>query len=507
MWDTLKVYEQGVIFTYGKDPFGPYMRGNTISKIRLAANLPRAVNNLGGFVMQAGPNGNGGNQGAEDSGINTQDASQNGEDDAGNREHKAHPCDDLLRTEEITKLEHQGLSVVIAKASNRGEKIDFGEMRRRCTALIAQNMQPPFDPNKACPGVRGCPKGCSGGCELERFDVTYTDSLDGIPWNRSIETITDGHDTIYCKIPDLKKWKPGPFISWHCSLCESLVSSSSDDSATSSSSANETSEESTTSTSSESVSHYSSESSTSQASSTNQAEPINTSSSKSSDAEKSTSATSSPSSDYAASSEDSASTESSASSETGTTTSNDNSSSSEGWNSSADIQRKCYVLVVEGIDCSGKLIDKISKIKTSRPWHFQPYGCTQNAETQGKRLASGIQNILSAAQANGEGRPRISVYSHSLGAIAAFNYRQEEVEYNFYDPPYAVDYGPFAPIFSTNMKEITKAAKDGIASVCVDWTKGLTTPAEDHTPWDFNKGFAGIDDSVKSWIESNCPEN
>jgi hypothetical protein len=99
------------------------------------------------------------------------------------------------------------------------------------------------------------------------------------------------------------------------------------------------------------------------------------------------------------------------------------------------------------------------------------------------------------------------VYSHSLGAIAAFNYRQEEVEYNFYDPPYAVDYGPFAPIFSTNMKEITKAAEDGIASVCVDWTKGLTKPAEHHTPWDFNKGFAGIDDSVKSWIESNCPEN
>jgi hypothetical protein len=296
MWDTLKVYEQGVIFTYGKDPFGKYSPGASLPKTRLAANLPRAVNNVGGFVMQAGPNGNGGDQEAEEDGINSQDAAPNGDvEEDSNGSHQEPPrfitedCDsdkgELFPHGgvEINGLRHEGKRVLLGPDLPDPTGKGLEDYTNRCNSLIAQNVSAPiWDPNKACPGLVGCPTGCSGGCELAGFFFKFGNVLEG--WERISPERYGGQ--VWCHVPSVPEQPNELRIEVTCSPCEARVSSSSGDSATSSSSANETSEEPTTSTSSEPVSPGTSESSTSQASSVNQAEPINRASSSSSAAPK-----------------------------------------------------------------------------------------------------------------------------------------------------------------------------------------------------------------------------
>ena len=280
MWDTLKVYEQGVIFTYGKDPFGKYSPGASLPKTRLAANLPRAVNNLGGFVMQAGPNGNGGDQEAEDGGINSQDAAPNGdveEDSNGSHQEPLRYITEDCDSDkgglfphggvEINGLRHEGKRVLLGPdlPDPNGKRLE--DYTNRCNSLIAQNVSAPiWDPNKACPGLAGCPTGCSGGCELAGFFFKFGNVLEG--WERISPERYGGQ--VWCHVPSVPEQPNKLRIKVDCSPCEARVSSSSSDSATSSSSANETSEEPTSSTSSEPVSPGISESSTSQASSASQ---------------------------------------------------------------------------------------------------------------------------------------------------------------------------------------------------------------------------------------------
>jgi hypothetical protein len=280
MWDSLKVYEQGVIFTYGKDPFGKYLPGESLPKTRLAANLPRAVNNLGQFVMQASTNGNGGNQGAEDRGINTHDAAPNGDvEEDSNGSHQEPPqyinevCDSdegalfPHRGVEINGLRHEGKRVLLGPDLPDPTGKGLEDYTDRCNSLIAQNISAPlWDPTKACPGLAGCPTGCSGGCELAGFSFKIGNVLEG--WDRISPERYGGQ--VWCHVPSVPEQPNELRIEVNCSPCESRVASSSNDSATSSSSANHTSEEASTSTSSESASPGTSESSTSQTSSANQ---------------------------------------------------------------------------------------------------------------------------------------------------------------------------------------------------------------------------------------------
>ena len=174
--------------------------------------------------------------------------------------------------------------------------------------------------------------------------------------------------------------------------------------------------------------------------------------------------------------------------------------------SSSEISQSCNVLVVEGIKCSGKLNKELTRTHVSGyKWSHYNFGCTRFPNRQGRGIRKLIEQECRASK--GGSKSNCLVVAHSLGAVAAFNYRSEKADYMLLDPPYKINYGPVASIFSASHRAIRRAARRGIANSpdLHDWTFGDVTPKEDHTPWDYDLGFKGVIGDVKYWIRENCP--
>jgi hypothetical protein len=179
--------------------------------------------------------------------------------------------------------------------------------------------------------------------------------------------------------------------------------------------------------------------------------------------------------------------------------------------------KRCAVLVVEGVDCNNTLYPIISAVNVEKAdVGFANYGCTPNAETYGPRIAEGIQDIREK-DAEDKQTTSIMVVSHSLGAIAAFNFRQSGVKYIFADSPYGIEYPWPSTIFSSHVRAIKKARDGGIASDPdhIAWSgefnkagqfvfNGKAKPKEAHTPWEYGRGDGGLSQRTREWIERYC---
>ena len=179
--------------------------------------------------------------------------------------------------------------------------------------------------------------------------------------------------------------------------------------------------------------------------------------------------------------------------------------------------KRCAVLVVEGVDCNNTLYPIISAVNVEKAdVGFANYGCTPNAETYGPRIAEGIQDIREK-DAEDKQTTSIMVVSHSLGAIAAFNFRQSGVKYIFADSPYGIEYPWPSTIFSSHVRAIKQARDGGIASDPdhIAWSgelnkagqfvfNGKAKPKEAHTPWEYGRGDGGLSQRTREWIERYC---